>query len=144
MSRIEAERDRLRDDVRDLERMYRGACETLASIRAAVRGEPAETEFPPGYAEQWRHLEEVQWKLQDLARLSAPAVSSSAPTAAALAELARMWWAQHEQLAKVDPAAAERLVLAMVSHLRSIRPECIAAITIGPPTERIVDPRTTP
>ncbi len=70
------------------------------------------------------------------------ATARGAVTEAALAELQRLWFERWQRLSEDNPAAAERLLVATVAHLRSIRPECVAAISLGPPTERIVDPRS--
>jgi hypothetical protein len=67
-----------------------------------------------------------------------------APSEAALAELQRVWWGDVDELGRTEPHAADRLVTALVSHLRSHRPECVASISLGPPTDRaaIRDPRS--
>ncbi len=45
------------------------------------------------------------------------------------------------ELAKHEPAAADQLVGSLVAHMRSVQPEAVSPMTLGPPTEPIRDPR---
>lgn len=43
-----------------------------------------------------------------------------------------------------EPAEADLIYAMLVNDLRSRRPECVSALTLGPPTELIRDPRRVP
>ncbi len=59
--------------------------------------------------------------------------------AAAIIEVVRSALAALETL---PPAERDLVTRAIVSDLRARDPECVSPLTLGPPTERIVDPRT--
>jgi hypothetical protein len=66
----------------------------------------------------------------------------AAELAAELAASGSSWFADLDELAKVDPIEAGRLARAMFGHLSAHRPESPAPLSDGfEPTEAIRDPR---
>jgi hypothetical protein len=64
------------------------------------------------------------------------------PLGAALVELQREVFAKLDELAHHAPADADRVVGAIVSHLRAWRPESVSPLgVLPPPTEPVCDPR---
>ena len=61
----------------------------------------------------------------------------------ALAKLLASMLVQVQEHGRTHPHETDELVSMLVAHLRSWRPESVAPLgVLGPPTERIVDPRT--
>lgn len=61
---------------------------------------------------------------------------------AAAREVLRSVLVQLDELAKVEPAEVDQIVIALVAHLRAWRPESVSPLgTLPPPTEIIRDPR---
>ncbi|MCX5747107.1 MAG: hypothetical protein NT062_31945 [Proteobacteria bacterium] len=59
-----------------------------------------------------------------------------------LEQMARVLFAQLAERDKTDHAVVDRVVGAMIDHLRSWRSESVMPLTWGAPTEPIRDPRT--